>query len=163
MVHRLRRSLVTLALLLLWAWPADDLWAWSVTTHQIVAQRSIAQLPPGDLRDLLLQNEDYLQAGSLGPDLFYMPPMSGHGVFSDLAHYCQTNQLAGNMLSAAQSPKAKAFAYGWFSHNVTDSVAHPWVNGFTGQPYVDWDCRRDPQGILAATAPTPRTCSRGDR
>ena len=149
MVHGPRRLLVALALLLPWACPAD-VSAWSVTTHQIVAQQSAAQLPPGDLRDLLLQNQDYLRAGSLGPDLFYMPPMSGHAVFSDLAHYCQTNQLAGNMLSAAQSPKAKAFAYGWFSHNVTDSVAHPWVTGFTGQPYVDWGLQegssRDPRG-----------------
>lgn len=96
-------------------------------------------LPDGDLKTLLLANERYLRAGSMGPDIFYLPPFMAYNAYSDLAHYCKTDKLALNMVSLAESrgPQAKAFGWGWFAHNVGDSVAHPWVNGFTGQPYRD--------------------------
>ncbi len=59
----------------------------------------------------------------MGPDLWYPTPPLWQ--YSDLAHYCETDQLAKALLARAGSPRAVAFAYGWLSHNVTDSVAHP--------------------------------------
>jgi hypothetical protein len=105
----------------------------------MTAVRAAQALPDGDLKTVLLANERYLRAGSMGPDIFYLPPFQPYNFFSDLAHYCKTNDLALNMLrlSAPRGEQARAFAHGWFAHNVADSVAHPWVNGFTGQPYGD--------------------------
>ncbi|MCI0410164.1 MAG: zinc dependent phospholipase C family protein, partial [Acidobacteria bacterium] len=114
----------------------DDAWAYKVTTHQVVAVRSAERLPDGDLKSILLGNELYLRSGAMGPDLFLLP--GGSSYPSDLAHYCKTDELAKNFLSLSKgrSGRAQAFAYGWFSHNIADSVAHPWVNGFTGKPYA---------------------------
>lgn len=109
--------------------------AWTMATHQKAASGAATALPPGALRDLLLANEGYLRGGAVGPDIFYWA--HGSSLYSKLAHYCKTDELAKAMLAAARSDQAKAFAYGWFSHNVADSVAHPWVNGYTGQPYED--------------------------
>lgn len=132
------RSFGFLCLLTFLAGPA---WAWKVTTHQAVAVRAAQDLPDGDLKTVLLGNERYLRAGSMGPDIFYLPPYMAYGVYSDLAHYCLTDKLALNMVFFAEGrgPQAKAFAWGWFAHNISDSVAHPWVNGFTGQPYRDFE------------------------
>jgi hypothetical protein len=130
------RSFGFLCLMTFLAGPA---WAWKVTTHQSVAVKAARDLPDGDLKTVLLGNERYLRAGSMGPDIFYLPPFMAQNVYSDLAHYCLTDQLAQNMVffAGGRGPQAKAFAWGWFAHNVGDSVAHPWVNGFTGQPYRD--------------------------
>ena len=112
--------------------PADHAWAYKVTTHQVVAVRGAERLPEGDLKSLLLGNEQYLRAGTMGPDLFLL---STNGYPSDLAHYCKTDELAKSFLalSKGRSDRAQAFAYGWFSHNVVDSVAHPWVNGLASR------------------------------
>jgi hypothetical protein len=137
----LPQQLRTLGLLCLLAIlpTAPPAWAWKVTTHQAVVVKAAQDLPDGDLKTILLANERYLRAGSMGPDIFYLPPFMAYNAYSDLAHYCKTERLALNMVSLAGSrgSQARAFAWGWFAHNIGDSVAHPWVNGFTGQTYRD--------------------------
>ncbi len=110
--------------------------AWKPTTHQQAAVEGAAGLPSTNhLRGELLNNERYLRGGAMGPDLWY--PRLELWRYSDLAHYCETDTLAQNMLSRATTPQQLAFAYGWLSHNVADSVAHPWVNDFVGGPFRD--------------------------
>jgi hypothetical protein len=109
--------------------------AWKVTTHMVLAERAARGVEDLDLRDTLLSNLAYLHAGSIGPDLHYALPLRNDS-YSDLAHYCRTDALAGGMLRAAGADsRLRAFAYGWLSHNVGDSVAHPWVNGFVGDAF----------------------------
>jgi hypothetical protein len=133
---RAARILVSTASLSLALAVADRAWAYKVTTHQVVAVRGAERLPDGALKSTLLNNEVYLRSGAMGPDLFLLP--GGNPYPSELAHYCKTDELAKSLisLSRSRSARAQAFAYGWFSHNIADSVAHPWVNGFTGQPYA---------------------------
>jgi hypothetical protein len=90
----------------------------------VVAVRGAEGLPEGDLKSLLLSNESCLRSGAVGPDLFLFPP-GGNTYPSDLAHYCKTDVLAKNFLnlSKRRSPRAQAFGYGWFSHNIGDAVA----------------------------------------
>lgn len=140
----MQRSVFALLALLVVAQNAE---AWKVTTHMVAAERGAKEVKDDALRALLLANLDFLRGGAVGPDIFYFPSsnlsfipqkLTGYHydpAFSDLAHYCQTDELARNMIDSAKSDREKAFAYGWLAHNLEDSVAHPWVNGFVGAPF----------------------------
>jgi hypothetical protein len=112
--------------------------AWKPLTHAVQAFKTADSLPLDDpLRARLIENLPYLEAGSVGPDLFYALMPAREALLSDVAHYCKTSDLAEAMLAkAGGNPKLEAYALGWLSHNVADSVAHPWVNGFVGSPFV---------------------------
>lgn len=114
-----------------------DAWAWKPITHADQVDRVIDSLPEDDpLR--MIENRRYAYAGASGPDMFYFLFPSRDALLSDLAHYCKTDKLAGKILVEAEAggdPRLRAFALGWMSHNVGDSVAHPWVNGFVGGPF----------------------------
>lgn len=71
------RSLAFLCLLTILA-GVQPVWAWKVTTHQAVAVKAAQDLPDGDLKVTLLANERYLRAGSMGPDIFYLPPFMAY-------------------------------------------------------------------------------------
>ncbi len=154
---------------------APDANAWKVTTHMVVTERGATNVKDDALRQLLLNpsNIDDLRGGAIGPDIFYFPysnlsflvqKLTGYQydpAFSDLAHYCQTDELARNMLASAKSDREKAFAYGWLAHNLEDSVAHAWVNGFVGAPFkigatLNWTqpfCRELAQALRLALWP----------
>lgn len=124
----------TVAILVFPAWNAA---AWKPTTHQEAAVAAAVSLDPSNpLRPELLANERYVRAGAIGPDLWYGAPVFMR--YSDMAHYCRTDELAKALRDTATTAQERAFAYGWLSHNVADSVAHPWVNGFTGGPFRDF-------------------------
>src|SRR5262245_14675600 len=118
--------------------------AWKVTTHMAVAEMAYAR-SDDTVRTRFAPHLRYLRAGAMGPDLFYFPPTvvnvpykapQHFGYWSNLAHYCQTDTLVRSLgANTAGDPELLAFVYGWFGHNVQDSVAHPWVNGWTGGPF----------------------------
>ncbi len=126
-----RVSLAWLGVPLILIGGASEVKAYKVTTHMVAAQKAAELLPDSPLKTTLLGNMQYLRAGAVGPDVFYASVYLAH--YSDLAHYCKTDALATAMLAGAGGDaQLKAFALGWYSHNVQDSVAHPWVNGFVG-------------------------------
>jgi hypothetical protein len=112
--------------------------AWKPLTHGVQAWKVVEALPVDDpLRTRLTDNLAYLEGGAVGPDVFYALIPAREALLGDVGHYCKTSDLAAAMLSRAGSnPKLEAFALGWLSHNVADSVAHPWVNGFVGAPFT---------------------------
>jgi hypothetical protein len=64
--------------------------------------------------------------GSLGPDLGLFP--GGDVVMSRLAHTGRTGALLRSLLTHAQDPAQRAFAWGWLSHITADVAIHPLVN-----------------------------------
>ncbi len=112
--------------------------AWKPLTHADQARQAVAALPEDDpLKAKLAANIQYVYAGSSGPDIYYALLFDPASILGDLAHYCKTDELVENMKKAAGgSPRLEALAFGWASHNVADSVAHPWVNGFVGAAFT---------------------------
>lgn len=119
---------------------------WTMATHQKAASGAASALPPGALRDLLLDNEGYLRGGAVGPDIFYLAP--GSKLYSDLAHYWTSWQRRCS-LRPGRSDTANAFAYGWFSH--TDVQPH--AGGYRGA-----GAALRSRGLLVLSS-TAKTCS----
>lgn len=70
-------------------------------------------------------------AGSIGPDMGLYP--GGRRLFSDLAHYVRTAQLARALIREARSDVERAFAWGWLTHVVADVAIHPIINIGAGE------------------------------
>jgi hypothetical protein len=137
---RRSRIRLSLALVIVMGLSVSPVLAWKPLTHANEARKAAEALADDDpLKPILLQNREYLYAGSFGPDIYFFLVPFDETVLSDIAHYCKTGQLADNIRIRAEAsgdPALQAFAFGWTSHNVGDSVAHPWVNGFLGTAFV---------------------------
>lgn len=72
-----------------------------------------------------------LLAGSLAPDMGYFP--GGDRFISDLAHYHRSGQLAQTILRSAQDEICRAFARGWATHVLADTLIHPLINQAAGE------------------------------
>lgn len=64
--------------------------------------------------------------GCAGPDMGMYP--GGVPLFSDLAHYVRSGDLARALVAEARSPVERAFAWGWVSHLLADVLIHPLIN-----------------------------------
>ncbi len=64
-------------------------------------------------------------AGAIGPDLGYF---AGQTLFSDFAHYIRSAELPKEMLAQAENDNDRAYAYGWFTHILSDVLVHPMIN-----------------------------------
>jgi hypothetical protein len=69
--------------------------------------------------------------GSLAPDLGYYP--GGDRLFSDLAHYIRSGELARSLIAAAQTDADRALAWGWVTHVLADAWIHPLINQAVGE------------------------------
>jgi len=69
-------------------------------------------------------------AGCLGPDMGMFP--GGESLFSDLAHYVRSGELARAMIRCATSDTSRAFAWGWATHVLADALIHPFINVAAG-------------------------------
>ncbi|MBA4192185.1 MAG: hypothetical protein C0467_29770 [Planctomycetaceae bacterium] len=69
-------------------------------------------------------------AGCLGPDMGMFP--GGESLFSDLAHYVRSGELARAMIRCATSDTSRAFAWGWATHVLADALIHPFINAAAG-------------------------------
>ncbi len=70
-------------------------------------------------------------AGSIGPDMGLYP--GGCRLYSDLAHYVRTTQLARALIREARSDAERAFAWGWLTHVLVDVAIHPIINIGAGE------------------------------
>jgi len=69
--------------------------------------------------------------GSFGPDLGYFP--GGYRPLSDLAHALRSGDLCRALISSARSPLERAFAWGWVTHVLADTLVHPLVGCAVGE------------------------------
>jgi hypothetical protein len=107
----------------------------SVTLHLVLADRVLDRLKeapfraPFDPFNANLVNAFY--QGALGPDLGYFP--GGHRILSDLAHLVCSGELTRNLVRSAESPRERAFAWGWVTHVLGDQTIHPLVGRGVGE------------------------------
>lgn len=69
--------------------------------------------------------------GAFGPDFGYVP--GGHRPLSDLAHCLHTGDLGRALLARARTPRERAFAWGWVTHLLGDTLIHPLVGCAVGE------------------------------
>jgi hypothetical protein len=69
--------------------------------------------------------------GALGPDLGYFP--GGHRFLSDLSHLVRSSDLARVLVRTADTPRERAFAWGWVTHLLGDQAIHPLVGRGVGE------------------------------
>src|SRR5262245_36459925 len=71
-------------------------------------------------------DDDSLRAtflsGSMGPDMGMFP--GGDPLFSDLAHYVRSGELTRTLVREARTDPQRAFAWGWATHVLADSLIH---------------------------------------
>lgn len=68
--------------------------------------------------------------GTLAPDMGVFP--GSEPIISDLAHFYLTGDLVNNLISEAEREEEKAFAWGWATHHIADTLIHPVVNKQVG-------------------------------
>ncbi len=68
--------------------------------------------------------------GCVGPDMGMHP--GGDVLFSDLAHYVRSGELARALVREARTDADRAFAWGWAAHVLADALIHPLVNVAAG-------------------------------
>ena len=69
--------------------------------------------------------------GAMGPDMGYLP--GGLNILSDLAHTLWPADLARNLIAEGESPRQRAFSWGWVSHVLADILVHPLVGCAVGE------------------------------
>ena len=85
------------------------------------------------LRHLLPKGDDVVEAlycGALAPDMGMLP--GSDRLFTDLAHYLKTGELARCLVSKANSAIETAYAWGWVTHVLADAGLHPAINRASG-------------------------------
>lgn len=107
----------------------------SVTVHLCLADQVLdhwrrrGSTAPFDADDRTAANA-FLQ-GAMGPDLGYVP--GGHRPLSDLAHCLHTGDLTRALIRRARCARERAFAWGWVTHVLADTLIHPMVGCAVGE------------------------------
>jgi len=107
----------------------------NVTVHLLLAERTLESWAlepdsaPFDLAEL--RQIQAFQQGALGPDLGYFP--GGHAFLSDLSHLVRSGDLTRELLSRDRTPLERAFAWGWLTHVLADTLVHPLVGRGVGE------------------------------
>ena len=121
-------------------------------THYLVIKNALRNTK----KDVWKEFANVAGFGSFGPDLFYMKDIGYFGLFgysymeiSDIMHwegsldiYCAFMDYIKKECANDRNKLAKllAFAYGYYSHVITDLVFHPWVYRFSGDHWLHhWD------------------------
>lgn len=106
-----------------------------VTVHlhfaQSVLRRSLSAPRLGTPRWSRPHEVNAFRMGALGPDLGYMP--GGFRPLSDLAHCLRTADLARALIARSRTPTQRAFAAGWLTHVLADTLVHPLVGYAVGE------------------------------
>lgn len=114
----------------------------------ITGKKDGYQLFQGDQIDQFEQISKYLYLGSSGPDLPYsrhanliggIIGWAGESEYADLFHYNKQGEfvlqqigVAKRIVNVARQKRMIAFALGFTTHLVADSLIHPYVNCFAG-------------------------------
>ncbi len=107
----------------------------SVTVHLRLAEqvlesrRGSGRSQPFDADDP--RDANAFRQGALGPDLGYIP--GGHRPLSDLAHCLRPADLTRALIARARTSRERAFAWGWVTHVLADTLIHPLVGCAVGE------------------------------
>ena len=97
-----------------------------------------------EISDAILQNQKVYRMGNIGPDGFpdviggqvTVHPGLEDGIIDDdtetLVSGWKSDTWFQWVLSKAQTPQEKAFAYGFLGHGAADTFAHTYVNMYSG-------------------------------
>lgn len=105
------------------------------TIHMLTAGRVLERwkddpgTAPFTVREAALEESFLL--GAMGPDMGFVPGVDR--LVSELAHYVSTGTLVRTLLDEADSPRQRAFAWGWATHHLTDVEIHPLVGRACGE------------------------------
>lgn len=97
------------------------------TFHLLLATEALDRMAAGapfDCSDA--DNRNAFLHGAIGPDMGFFP--GGTRLISDLAHAQGTGDLIRAIIHGANTPRLVAFAHGWATHILTDSLFHPLIN-----------------------------------
>ncbi|SNZ01717.1 zinc dependent phospholipase C family protein [Flagellimonas pacifica] len=86
-----------------------------------------------EIVNAILANKQYYLQGNIGPDAvpgIYSGQMTIHPGSTNGGW--GTGDWLAHILESAQTPKEKAFAYGFFGHAASDVFAHTYVNQYSG-------------------------------
>ncbi|MDB5307271.1 MAG: hypothetical protein JWO38_1473 [Gemmataceae bacterium] len=92
--------------------------------HLILASRVIAPGTRPAARVAFL-------VGAVAPDMGYYP--GADRFCSDLSHYVRPGRLAEALLRGADCDVSRAFALGWATHVLADTLVHPLINRAAGE------------------------------
>ncbi|MFP3948390.1 MAG: zinc dependent phospholipase C family protein [Gemmatimonadota bacterium] len=105
------------------------------TIHMLTAGRALRDWQDRSARAPFSVHEKTLRRsfllGAMGPDMGFVPGVDR--LMSELAHYISTGRLARALLDEAETPRQRAFAWGWATHHVTDVEIHPLVGRACGE------------------------------
>jgi hypothetical protein len=107
----------------------------SVTVHLRLAERVLEHWgdhpadAPFDPEDAGAVNA--FRQGAFGPDLGFVP--GGYRPLSDLAHAYRSGDLTRALIRSAETPLQRAFAWGWVTHVLADTMIHPLVGCAVGE------------------------------
>lgn len=114
------KTILPLALLVLCPTP---LFANGAYTHIHISQLAAEQLPEGPLRDLLLENVEVWEAGSMFPDSGYaIEDYYGEQAHWPEFHNAWIGSLRGQDLSTPEARYQASFLLGAMSHGLADQV-----------------------------------------
>ena len=137
---------------------STSLFAFDTRSHVWIAQEVINDLEDGKVTiapygefdvdpaivSAILENRGTYRMGNIGPDGFpdviggqvTVHPGLEDGHIDDetdiITHGWKSDEWFKWVLSKAQSPKEKAFAYGFLGHGAADTFAHTYVNMYSG-------------------------------
>ena len=108
------------------------------TTHYLIGQESVFNLPECSLRKILRKHPDIYHLGVQGPDLFfYNAALFRHrgrkniGIWMHEFHISEFIECmllyAGKAEDRDQQEMAISYAAGYMSHCIADSIIHPYV------------------------------------
>lgn len=130
-IHWLRKRWSTVALALLFLFPAPAVQAYSVLTHEAIIDSTwdsaikplLVKRFPAATVDELTQAHAYAYGGCIIQDLGYYP--FGNKFFSDLTHYIRSGDFVLKLISDSQDLNEYAFALGALAHYASDNNGHP--------------------------------------
>jgi hypothetical protein len=130
-IGQLRKRWSTVALALLFLFPAPAAHAYSVLTHEAIIDSTwdsaikplLMKRFPATTPDELTQAHAYAYGGCIIQDLGYYP--FGNKFFSDLTHYIRSGDFVLKLISDSQDLNEYAFALGALAHYAADNNGHP--------------------------------------
>lgn len=104
-------------------------------THQLIAERILAQLPEEVRQKISDLPTFYL--GAQGADIFYFVNYSKKPNIGRFLHNCCAYEVFSDLLNAAKEGAAFSYAAGYIAHYAADTVFHPFVYALTQQFMLD--------------------------
>jgi hypothetical protein len=130
-IHRLRKHWISVALGVMFLFPAPAAYAYSVLTHEAIIDSTwdsaikplLIKRFPAATADEMTKAHAHAYGGCIIQDLGYYP--FGNKFFSDLTHYVRSGDFILSLIHDSQDLNEYAFALGALAHYAADNSGHP--------------------------------------